>query len=215
MSQKIPIYFSDAAFARLQQLMGEHGKPSPTLNALLENSLEPLQHTVSTSKASSIINAELQKVCPQRTCPLPVTLESIPAGFPAPSVNDIDKVIDLNDILISNPEATFLNVIKTTSMVNAGLEYGDIVVIDRSLEPRHRSIVVALIDQHELTIKRLMVSAQMSRAELEEEFGEDGQDIPERWLKAESPEYDNICLKPGQTFSVLAVVTWNLKKMLA
>lgn len=215
MSKKIPVYFSDLAFAKLQQLMGEHGKPSPTLNALLEN--HPLNRSdAEPPHLQQILNAELNKVQPRQPCPLPMTLESIPAGFPAPSVNDIDKVIDLNDLLVNNPEATFLNVIKTTSMINAGLEYGDIIVIDRSLQPRHRSIVVALIDQHDLTIKRLMISAQMSKTELAEEFGADfpAQEIPERWLKAESPEYGNIYLKPGQTFSVLAVVTWNLKKVL-
>ena len=100
-------------------------------------------------------------------------------------------------------------------MVNAGLEYGDVVIVDRSKEAKHCSIVVALIDNKDLTIKRLMITAKMSKSEIVEYFGENykPEDLPEAWLKAESPDYDSIYLKDGQTFEVLAVVTWNLKNL--
>jgi DNA polymerase V len=202
MSKKLPIYFSDAAWASLQCHMGHDGKPSPTINALLENILVLEEHGFQTINAKSTII-------------LPIPLESIPTGFPSPAQDYIDKSVDLNEVLISNPNATFLNRIKTTSMVNAGIEVGDVVIIDRSIEAKHRSIVVALIDNHELTIKRFMVSDQMSKSELQDIFGIDYMfsEIPNTWLKAESPEYQNIYLKPDQTFSVIAVVTWNLKKL--
>ena len=100
-------------------------------------------------------------------------------------------------------------------MVDAGLEYGDVVIIDRSITPKHRSIVVALIDDKDLTIKRLMITAQMSKSEIDEIFGPDypPEKIPATWLKAESPEYNNIYLSEGQTFQTIAVVTWNLKNL--
>ena len=189
MSKKLPIYFSDAAWASLQKIMGADGKPSPSLNALLEQIELLNQH-------------DFQALAKRKTLHLPVTIESIPAGFPSPAQDYIDKNIDLNEYLISNENATFLNVVRTTSMVNAGLEYGDIVLVDRSKEAKHRSIVVALIDQKDLTIKRLMITAKMSKSELAEHFGEDYDPatLPEAWLKAESPDYDSIYLKDGQTF---------------
>lgn len=204
MSKKLPIYFSDAAWASLQKIMGMDGKPSPTLNAILEQ-IELLNEY------------DFQPVYKRTVLPLPVAVESIPAGFPSPAQDYIDKNIDLNEYLISNENATFLNVVRTTSMVNAGLEYGDIVLVDRSKEAKHRSIVVALIDQKDLTIKRLMITAKMSKSELAEHFGEDYDPatLPEAWLKAESPDYDSIYLKDGQTFEVFAVVTWNLKNLMA
>lgn len=204
MSKKLPIYFSDAAWASLQKIMGADGKPSPSLNALLEQIELLNQH-------------DFQALAKRKTLHLPVTIESIPAGFPSPAQDYIDKNIDLNEYLISNENATFLNVVRTTSMVNAGLEYGDIVLVDRSKEAKHRSIVVALIDQKDLTIKRLMITAKMSKSELAEHFGEDYDPatLPEAWLKAESPDYDSIYLKDGQTFEVFAVVTWNLKNLMA
>ncbi|MCO8060288.1 MULTISPECIES: LexA family protein [Acinetobacter] len=203
MSKKLPIYFSDAAWASLQKIMGADGKPSPSLNALLEQIELLNQH-------------DFQALAKRKTLHLPVTIESIPAGFPSPAQDYIDKNIDLNEYLISNENATFLNVVRTTSMVNAGLEYGDIVLVDRSKEAKHRSIVVALIDQKDLTIKRLMITAKMSKSELAEHFGEDYDPatLPEAWLKAESPDYDSIYLKDGQTFEVFAVVTWNLKNLM-
>ena len=204
MSKKLPIYFSDAAWASLQKIMGADGKPSPSLNALLEQIELLNQH-------------DFQALSKRKTLHLPVTIESIPAGFPSPAQDYIDKNIDLNEYLISNENATFLNVVRTTSMVNAGLEYGDIVLVDRSKEAKHRSIVVALIDQKDLTIKRLMITAKMSKSELAEHFGEDYDPatLPEAWLKAESPDYDSIYLKDGQTFEVFAVVTWNLTNLMA
>lgn len=202
MSKKLPIYFSDDAWSSLQKIMGPEGKPSPTINALLEHIKLLDDHGFQSVSARTCIS-------------IPVALESIPTGFPSPAQDYVDKTIDLNEHLISNPNATFLNVIRTTSMVNAGLEYGDVVIVDRSKEAKHCSIVVALIDNKDLTIKRLMITAKMSKSEIVEYFGENykPEDLPEAWLKAESPDYDSIYLKDGQTFEVLAVVTWNLKNL--
>lgn len=201
MSKKIPVYFSDEAFSVLQLLMGSEGSPSPTINHLLQNLI-------------SLDDHGFQPVTAKTKYAIPLALESIPTGFPSPAAEYVDKNVDLNEFLISNPNATFLNVIKSTSMVDAGLELGDVVVVDRSKEPKHRSIVVALIDEKELTIKRLMITAQMSKSEIEEIFGPDAIDLPETWLKAESSEYSDIFLSDCQTFKAIAVVTWNLKNLI-
>ena len=112
MSKKLPIYFSDAAWASLQKIMGADGKPSPTLNAILEQ-IELLN------------DHDFRSVTKRTALNIPVAVESIPAGFPSPAQDYIDKNIDLNEYLISNENATFLNVVRTTSMIYAGLEYGD------------------------------------------------------------------------------------------
>lgn len=205
MSKKIPIYFSDPAFEALQNIMGQEGKPSPTINAILESLGSP-----------SLQDFGFKTVVSTTTYSIPIPLESIPAGFPSPASDYIDDCVDLNRLLVSNPNATFLNRIKTLSMLDAGLEMNDVVVIDRSIEPKHRSIVVALIDGKELTIKRLMITSYMSPAELIETFGEDYQQkqLPKSWLKAENPEFQSIFPSSEQTIQIEAVITWNLRNMI-
>ena len=205
MSKKIPIYFSDPAFATLQNMMGNEGKPSPTINAILESLGSP-----------SLQDFGFKTVVSTTTYSIPIPLESIPAGFPSPASDYIDDCVDLNRLLVSNPNATFLNRIKTLSMLDAGLEMNDVVVIDRSIEPKHRSIVVALIDGKELTIKRLMITSHMSPDELIETFGDryHQKQLPQSWLKAENPEFQSIFPSPEQTIQIEAVITWNLRNMI-
>ena len=181
MSKKLPIYFSDAAWASLQKIMGMDGKPSPTLNAILEQ-IE-LQNEY-----------EFQPVCKRTVLPLPVAVESIPAGFPSPAQDYIDKNIDLNEFLITNHNSTFMVRVDSLSMLNAGLDVGDYLVVDRSLEPQHRDIVIACIDNDYFTVKRLI------------------NDVLGSWLKAENEGYEDIHPAEGQQFEIWGVVTNVIKK---
>lgn len=85
---------------------------------------------------------------------LPMFLESVSAGFPSPADDYMESKLDLNDLLIKNPAATFFVRITGDSMINAGLNSGDILVVDRSLESKDGSIVIAVING-DLTVKRL------------------------------------------------------------
>ncbi len=85
---------------------------------------------------------------------LPLFLESVSAGFPSPADDYLDKKLDLNDLLIKNPAATFFVRVQGDSMINAGIYSGDILVVDRSLEAKDSSIVIAVING-ELTVKRV------------------------------------------------------------
>jgi DNA polymerase V len=85
---------------------------------------------------------------------LPLFLESVSAGFPSPADDYMEAKLDLNDLLIKNPAATFFVRVTGDSMVNAGIYSGDILVVDRSLDPKDASIVIAVING-ELTVKRL------------------------------------------------------------
>ena len=85
---------------------------------------------------------------------LPIANESISAGFPSPADDYLDIGIDLNEQLIRNPESTFFLRVSGHSMTNAGINDGDLVIIDRSIDPTPAHIVVAIVEGN-FTLKRL------------------------------------------------------------
>ncbi len=85
---------------------------------------------------------------------IPLYTESVKAGFPSPADDFIDKTIDLNELLIRHPAATFFVRVKGDSMINAGIFSGDVLVVDRALDAQNGSIVIAVIDG-DLTVKKL------------------------------------------------------------
>jgi DNA polymerase V len=84
----------------------------------------------------------------------PLFLAKVSAGFPAPAEDYIEGRLDLNKHLIKHPAATFFVRVAGDSMTGAGIHPGDILVVDRSLEPRDASVVIAVLDG-ELTVKRI------------------------------------------------------------
>jgi DNA polymerase V len=88
--------------------------------------------------------------------PLPLVDGGIAAGFPSPAQDYIDLKIDLNKELIANPSSTFYGRVKGTSMKDAGIEDGDILVIDKSLEPHDGDTAVCFIDG-EFTLKYIKI----------------------------------------------------------
>jgi DNA polymerase V len=85
---------------------------------------------------------------------LPLVAANVEAGFPSPADDHLERSIDLNEELINNPAATFYVRVKGDSMRDAGIHAGDVLIIDRSVTPIDRQIVVAMIDG-EFTVKRL------------------------------------------------------------
>ncbi|MDA3493222.1 translesion error-prone DNA polymerase V autoproteolytic subunit [Acinetobacter pittii] len=131
-------------------------------------------------------------VIPSTQMLIPYALEKISAGFPSPAQDYVDKALDMNEHLIKNETATFIVKVASLSMLNAGIDIDDELIVDRSLDAKHGDIVVALID-NDFTVKRLMID-------------ETGQ-----WLKAENPEYKNIYLQEGQELIIWGVVTHIIK----
>ena len=80
--------------------------------------------------------------------------ESVAAGFPSPATDYTDSKLDLNELCIKNPSATFFIRVSGDSMHGAGISDGDILIVDRSLKPKIRDIVVAIVD-NDFTVKRL------------------------------------------------------------
>lgn len=88
---------------------------------------------------------------------LPFIDSGISAGFPSPALDFIDLSIDLNRHLIKHPSATFYGRVKGDSLKNAGIEDGDLLIIDKSLEPINGKIAVCYIDG-EFTAKRIQMN---------------------------------------------------------
>lgn len=204
MSKKLPIYFSDDAWSSLQELMGPEGKPSPTINTVLE------QIAVQNELVAQL---GLTAVLPKSKVSIPVSLERIPAGPAFSTKDEQDKALDLNEFLIHNPISTFIAYVDSESMLDAGFEINDPIIVDRSIEAKHYDIVIALIDNSASTIKRLMITSKMSKSEIKEIFGDEDHPLPDLWLKAENPKYNHSIPNDSQTISIWGVVTFNLKRI--
>ncbi len=87
---------------------------------------------------------------------IPFYSSKVPAGFPSPADDHIEGHLDLNEHLIKHPAATFFVRVTGNSMVDAGIQENDILIVDRSIKPTHGKIVIAAIDG-QLTVKRLNI----------------------------------------------------------
>ena len=119
---------------------------------------------------------------------LPIFLGRLPAGFPSPADDYLEGKLDLNRHLIKHPAATFFVRVTGDSMIGAGIHSGDLLVVDRSLEPADKNVVVAVLDG-ELTVKRLSKQNGILR------------------LLPENRNYQPIEITPQQTIEIWGVVT--------
>ena len=92
---------------------------------------------------------------------LPLAGSPVSAGFPSPAEDYIEMALDLNKELVKHPEATFYARVKGHSMIDAGIEDGDLLVIDKALEQKDGDIAVCFIDG-EFTLKRLALKGMAS-----------------------------------------------------
>ena len=119
---------------------------------------------------------------------LPVFLGRLPAGFPSPADDYLEGKLDLNRHLIKHPAATFFVRVTGDSMIGAGIHSGDLLVVDRSLEPADKHVVVAVLDG-ELTVKRLFKQHGVLR------------------LLSENLRYAPIEITAQHTFEIWGIVT--------
>jgi DNA polymerase V len=84
---------------------------------------------------------------------IPLFLNPVQAGFPSPAEDYVEATLDLNEYLIDRPAATYFVRVAGDSMINAGINSGDILIVDRSKSPKSGEIVVAQID-NDFTVKR-------------------------------------------------------------
>ncbi|WP_417532540.1 translesion error-prone DNA polymerase V autoproteolytic subunit [Marinobacterium stanieri] len=85
---------------------------------------------------------------------IPLFMERVQAGFPSPAQDYVEQTLDLNDLCIHHPAATYFVRAEGDSMIEVGIFSGDILVVDSSLSPRHGDIVIASLNG-EFTVKQL------------------------------------------------------------
>lgn len=123
----------------------------------------------------------------ERRIALPLFSAKVAAGFPSPADDYVEGALDLNALLIERPAASFFVRVTGDSMTGAGIFPGDIVLVDRSLEPRNGQIVIAVLNG-EMTIKRLRRTRE------------------ETWLEPENAAYPVLRVSEDDAFEVWGVV---------
>lgn len=117
-----------------------------------------------------------------------LTTESVSAGFPSPAESYMETPLDLNEYLVTDPPATFFIKAIGDSMIGAGIFSGDIVIVNRALNAKNGSIIVAHIEG-EFTLKRLRISQKGME------------------LIPENSQYKSILIREDSDFEVWGVVT--------
>ena len=130
----------------------------------------------------------------EKTIDVPFYQSNVPAGFPSPAENFMDLDLSLQDYLVQNPSATFCVRVTGDSMKNAGISSGDVMIVDRALEPKNNTIVLAVLDG-EFTVKRIQKKAD------------------ELFLKPENKDFKAIQITEEMNFQVWGVVTHIIHKV--
>lgn len=123
---------------------------------------------------------------------LPLFLSPVICGFPSPAQDYIEQTIDLNQICIEHPAATFYVRASGDSMIQAGIHSGDLLIVDRAIPPTHGSIVIACVNG-EFTVKYLHTH-------------------PRPALQPANPAYPVLYLREDQELEIFGVVTFVLHK---
>lgn len=125
--------------------------------------------------------------------PLPYADDGIQAGFPSPAQDHINESIDLNVEIVQHPAATFYGRVRGESMIGENITEGDILVIDRSIEPANGDLAVCCLDG-DFTLKRIRLE-------------------PDKvWLIPANEAFDPILVTPDHQMEVWGVVTYTIKK---
>jgi DNA polymerase V len=120
--------------------------------------------------------------------------EGVSAGFPSPAADFMETNIDLNKELSENPLATFYIKVKGNSMIDAGINDKDVLVVDRSLEPQNNKIAICCIDG-EFTVKRIQVEKDCL------------------YLMPENSNYEPIKVTEENQLIIWGMVTYVIKKV--
>ena len=125
---------------------------------------------------------------------IPYIKEGVSAGFPSPAADFSENNIDLNKELSENPLATFYIKVKGNSMIDAGINDKDVLVVDRSLEPRDNKIAICFVDG-EFTVKRIKIEKDCL------------------YLLPENPNYEPIKVTEENQLIIWGIVTYVIKAM--
>ena len=124
---------------------------------------------------------------PGRTVRVPLLLTRVPAGFPSPADDYVDRLLDLNDLVGAGPGTYYFRT-EGESMTGVGIYPGDVLVVKRGAEPRSGDVVIAALDG-EFTVKRYLRRGRRA------------------WLVPENEAFDAIEILPGHELVVYGVVS--------
>ena len=144
--------------------------------------------------SSSLELISASAAIPQGRLGLPLYLTPVEAGFPSPAEDYLDRRLDLHQHLVRNEAATFFLRAHGESMLGAGIHDGDLLIVDRSIEPAHRKVVIAALDG-ELTVKRLL--HREGRV----------------FLAPENPQFEPIDITESEFVHIWGVVTYVFHKL--
>jgi len=176
---------------------GEKTKPIRVPNSLLPQITEILDAHKAGSKKIFMMPQNAEIMLPDENAEhsgVPYFSDMVAAGFPSPADDHMDDRLDLNEYLVSHPAATFFVRVQGLSMINAGIQPDDILVVDRSMDPAHGKVIVAALDG-DLTVKRLNK--------------QNGQIT----LMPENDDYDPIEITTEMSFIIWGVVTSVIHKV--
>ena len=125
---------------------------------------------------------------------LPLIHKSVPAGFPSPADDYIERGIDLNQYLVQHPASTFFMRVSGLSMRDAGIHHGDLLIVDKSINPRPGSIVVAVLDGS-FTLKKITFKNGFL------------------YLEAENPDYQPIKISHCHNLQIWGVATYSIHNL--
>ena len=130
----------------------------------------------------------------EKVLDIPFYQSNVSAGFPSPAEDFMDLDLNLQEYLVQHPSATFCVRVTGDSMENAGIYSGDVMVVDRALEPQNNTIVLAVLDG-EFTVKRIQKKGQ------------------ELYLSPENSKFKPIQITEEMNFQVWGVVTHIIHKV--
>ncbi len=120
---------------------------------------------------------------------------SVVAGFPSPAEQYLEPPLDLNELLVRRPAATYFVRVEGDSMVGAGIRDGDLLVVDRSLRPADGDVIIASVDG-DFTVKTLRLGKR-----------EEGKGKREVWLEPANPKFSVIKFESFQELDYFGKVT--------
>lgn len=141
--------------------------------------------------------------------------EGIHAGFPSPAQDYMEGCIDLNRELVKHPTSTFYGRVVGQSMIDAGVDDGDILVIDKSIEPSEGDMAVCFVDG-EFTLKYISFTPPAQGGVREAAKPKVSYNIlhtKDLWLLPANPAYRPIHITEGNDFTVWGIVTYVIKKV--
>jgi DNA polymerase V len=134
--------------------------------------------------------------CPEKPTELKLQYagNQIPAGFPSPAEDYLEPALDLNKVLIKNPSWTFYGRVRGLSLKDAGIDAGDLLVIDKSLNYRHGALAVCFLNG-EFTLRRIKITGDTM------------------FLMPADEAYQPVPVKEDDDFTIWGIVTYVIKKV--